>query len=74
MYRYIPFSSISNDEIAGERPDMNIQVVAYVNPNCGIIYAQIIIKFCSILTETNICLNKGVTQYDGRESEGLSML
>ena len=29
-YRYITWSSISNDEIAGARPDVNIKVSAYV--------------------------------------------
>ena len=30
-------SSISDDEIAGARPDMNIKVAATSRPNCGII-------------------------------------
>ena len=30
LYGYNTYSSISNDEIAGARPDMNIKVAAYV--------------------------------------------
>ena len=30
LYRYITCSSVSNDDIAGARPDMNIKVTAYV--------------------------------------------